>query len=187
MALTTLTAVKTYLGDALDSSSDVELTRLLDAASSWFESATGVTFGQTTYTNEKQNGPQFRSKTSILPKNTPVTSVTSVAVDGVTIPAQTTVGGNGWVLVDDVIYLVGYSVPPGVGNVSLTYVAGYATIPADVQQAVIEIVAWWFRGKEHTGLFSKSTAGGGYTQFASGGTPPSVDPVVESYRVVSLG
>lgn len=187
MALTDLAAVKRYLGDELDSSSDEELTRLIGAASSWFESATGLTFAQVTYTGEKQNGPQFRSKTSILPKNIPVISVTSVAVDGVTIPAQTTAGGDGWALVDDVIYLVGYSVPPGVANVVITYVAGYATVPADVQQAVIEIVAWWFRGKEHTGLFSKSTAGGGSTQFSTAGTPPSVDPVVESYRRASIG
>lgn len=185
MALTTLAAVKGYLGtEEGDTSDDVLLTRHVDAASSWIESATGRTFAQTTYTAEIQNGPPYGGKyrASIIPKHFPVMSVTAVSVDGVTVPALA--NGSGWALVDDVIHLVGYYISPGIANVSITYVAGYQTTPPDVENAAVELVAWWYRGKEHVGALAVTSAGA-TTQYLREGYPPSLDAVIGSYRVPS--
>ena len=57
------------------------------------------------------------------------------------------------------LYLTGYCFWPGVANVNVAYVAGYATVPPELEQAVIELIAAKYRERERIGHQSKSLAG----------------------------
>jgi hypothetical protein len=166
--LTTLENLKTYLGDPKDQ--DVLLTRLAEAASSYFETLTGRKFAAAEYA-ETQVGT---GTDVIIPKHYPVNEVSALTINGEPIGASID-GRSGHYLVDSVIHLRGYRAAPG-ALVAVTYTAGYQTIPADVEQAVIEIAA--LRHKSRT-LKSGEDSGSFIPVFQ---LPASIQTVVEAYR-----
>ena len=179
--LTTIDAVKEYLGiDAGSSADDALLTRLVTAASAFVTQATNRVFTSTTFT-ETQSGTGYL--TTIIPKQWPVTSVTSVTVDGTAIPARATVTGDGWVLADDVIRLVGYTTTPGVSNIVIVYTAGLASVPTDIAQAVIELAAYRYKVKDRISIASKNLPAGEVISFVGySASTASVDAVIDAYR-----
>lgn len=176
MALASLADLKAYLSIST-SADDATLTRLLDAASSWFESQVGRTLALAART-EVQDGNGGRS---IVPHHYPVTEITSVTIDGVVIPSAPDATSDGWALVDGVIALRGYKATTGIANVSITYSAGYLAIPDDIQQAVIEVAADRYRYRTRVGEVSKSL-GGESVSFVSFQTPFAVQTVIDAYR-----
>lgn len=97
-------------------------------------------------------------RTYIAPQY-PVTEITSLSIDGVTIPPRSSVLGNGYAFDELGIYLTGYSFTRGQMNVSLTYKAGYASIPEPVEQAVIELVGLKYRERGRLGKTSETLNG----------------------------
>lgn len=89
----------------------------------------------------------------------PIVSVTSLTIDGQTIPASPDGIAYGYVQVKGGLKLIGYRFNRGHGNVFVTYVAGYATTPPDVEQACIELVELRYKQKGRSDVTSKVLQG----------------------------
>jgi hypothetical protein len=108
----------------------------------------------------------------ILPRNFPLISVSALIVNGVAIVAANDQVSAGFVFDSRKIMLRGglsvfYSLGPyssqyqyrftrGFQNVQLVYQEGYATVPADLQQAAVEGFAYVYRRRTHIGEDSNS-------------------------------
>lgn len=82
-----------------------------------------------------------RGASSLSVPNTPITAVSSLRVDGITIPAATGPVGLGYVFDDNFIHLRGgQRFTRGVKNVEVSYTAGWPVdaIPQDIKLAALE-------------------------------------------------
>lgn len=175
MALATLAEYRQYV--AVAQADEALVTRLLAAASAWFEKQVDRKIASATYTDELHSGDGSQE---IVPCQYPVTSVTTVTIDGEEIPKA--IGtAYGWVLMDSVIYLRGYRADEGRGNIAITYVAGFSAVPEDIKQAVIETAAERFEYRNRIGQKTSISVEGTSVSFASFQIPVSVKSVIESY------
>lgn len=152
MTLCAVSDVQNYLGNT-DAALVPVFTTLVANASAFIERYCGRVFEQGNYT-ETRNG---NGADSIYLRQGPIISVQSVSVDGVSMPAAPDAISYGYVFDEHKVYLRGYArVAPstpgtmvgsvgsfrrGIQNVVIAYTAGYATIPLDLNQACIELVA----------------------------------------------
>lgn len=177
--LTTLANVKDYM-QISDTSQDTVLTRLISAFSQWF--LTQVNRGAlllSTYT-EQRNGSGGDSLTTIY---WPIQAVTSLSVDGITIPPSPGPNQPGFVFDSFSIWLVGgYRFCRGRGNIQIVYQAGYTSTPLDVEQAVIDQVAFTLRRQPNLGTVSQSMNGITTVSFSQQDLAPGVKNVVQMYR-----
>ncbi len=177
MALATTDDLKALLS-IRHGEDDALLLRLVGAASEWFEKQAGRTILSTEYV-ETQDGS---GSTAIAPKMYPVISVTDVVISGETVTESTGYGVDGWYQHGDLVRLRGRAFTAGEGNVEITYEAGYAVVPSDVNQAVLEVAGLMYRERDRYGQQSK-TMGGESVAFYY--TPPSrVMATIEAYRRV---
>lgn len=146
---------------------DVNLPGMISAFSEFFLTLIGRnTILEGTYT-ERRNG----TGTHILGLiNTPIVSVSSLIISNITVAASPDGVQPGYVADQYSIQLLGGAwtgtispangYPPvflkGIGNVFVTYVAGYATAPLDVQQCVMEMVGWAYKYKDRIGMSSQT-------------------------------
>jgi hypothetical protein len=213
--LTSLANVKLWLG-ITDTSSDAILSRLITTESASFLKEIDRNIIAQAYTETIDGSdPRIRRGTGFTPwvggaypgvglgpvsrgwaidlKNWPVIDVTSVVVDGQTIPQGSNPGQStqvdGWMLVESYrIELLGatYAFTGGIQNVVITYDAGYASVPSDVDQALCELVGYRYRERDRIGQRSKSLDGGGSVSYLIDVFPPSVKAVIDSYRRVNI-
>lgn len=138
-----LADVKTYLGIST-SATDVVLAALITNASDFIESFCNRTFAPNSYT-ETRNGS---GTNRLFMREAPVTAVASVTIDGFPVAAATNAVSPGFVFDDLMVYVRPGGFPclftKGVQNVVVQYTAGFATTPAAVAQACIELVAHKF-------------------------------------------
>lgn len=175
--LTTLDRVKRYLfGNEIVSDADEVLSDLITSSSAWVERQIGRTFETRTVTETRNGDGTGR----MLLDEGPAVSVTSVTVDGETVPERAAVDGEGWVYSDGGVTLVGYEFTRGVQNVVIVYEAG-ATVPADLEQAVIEHVALRYRDRGREGLGSASMGGEAAT-YSSAGALAYIMSVLDAHR-----
>ncbi len=155
--LTTLASLEQYLSLASGNSDEPVLAALTTAASAFVATYCGRSFLSASFT-ENRNGTGGRA---LGLKNTPVTAVASLTIDGDSIPASSGFGTPGYWVADDggMVLLRGYRFRRGLGNVAIAYTAGYATVPADLQQAVNELVALRFKERKHFDQSSENVAG----------------------------
>ena len=121
-------------------------------------------------------------KTALMLRNYPVTSLTSLAVDGVSIPLAPSVTSNGYVLEQpdqeppgqrQTLSLRGSCFNRGVQNVSISYVAGYQ-VAAEAAVAAATVVAQQPYGHWVSDLGVKNAAtGAALTKVATGTAPLS--------------
>jgi hypothetical protein len=180
--LVSIDDVKAYLGGDLQSNDDSVLTRLITAASAFFTTACGNPILARSYV-ELYDG---KGSTRLYLRNTPVIAVTSVAIDEVPIPASIAVADPGWVQNGNVIILFGYWFSRGYANVAVSYQAGYAATPADVAEAVIELVGLRYRGKDRLGKASESMGGIATTSYTQKDVSPFVQSVITRYMRANL-
>lgn len=109
---------------------DAELRRYLDAATDMCEGYAGRSLRRRSVTESHDGG-----STAILLRQTPVLSVSSVVADGTALSGYAIDLPNGILRADDD---GSTTFPGGHQAVAVSYVAGYAAPPADVQQAVLE-------------------------------------------------
>ena len=83
----------------------------------------------------------------------------------------------------DRLVLRGLVFPRGRGNVRVSYQAGFASPPADLTQACIEMVSLRYREKDRVGLVSKGLAGE-TTAYSLKDMPESVRTLLSQYRRV---
>lgn len=174
--LTTLQNVKEYLGKT-DNSSDPLLERLITAASASISQYTNRNLLTASYTETSDGLGNFYTCT----KNFPVTAVASVTIDGVSIPISSGPLDNGFFFDAWGVGVRGCQFNRGRQNVTITYTAGYATIPADIEQACIDLVAMKFREKDRVGVRSHSVGPGGSTVYITMAMPDSVKAVLSNY------
>jgi hypothetical protein len=134
---------------------DSLLERVVPAISTAVQNQIGRSIGKATYA-EARNG---NGKSAMMVQNYPIVTVASVSVDGVTIAPRTAFGGSGFVFDDDTIYLEGSCFSRGHQNVALGYDGGYTVVPLDLEQAVIESIAFLYKERARIGLASQSMAG----------------------------
>ena len=149
--LTNLANVRSYLGiDVTNTGSDAELTRLIGTVSALIRNLVNRDITTEAYV-DKLNGT---GSDSIMVPNYPITSISSIVISGVTIAVANYTYDKG-----QIILLNGLTFPKGRLNIVVSYSAGYATIPYDIEQVCIEIVAKKFKQRDRIGLSSKGLAG----------------------------
>ena len=177
------TGFSAYTGGGFFGSDDVMLQRLITGASQAFRTYTGRNFDVQTYT-EKRSGSGQRT---LFLRQFPIQSITSLTVDGVAIPAITgnvyIPGASGYLYTPEYITVFGYEFTRGRDNISVTYSAGYTTIPYDLAQAAIELVCFKYKEKDRIGHASKSL-GGETVSFIIKALPESAQLVLDKYNGV---
>lgn len=178
--LTTLAEVKAYLG-ITGTTSDVLLQSLITAASQAIANYCNRTFQVTAY-NEMRSG---NGNSEFVTLGYPITSVSSVTVNGNTIPsAGNAWPRNGYSNGEWSITIDGYCVPRGRKNVALSYSAGYAVIPADLDQAAIELVALKYKQKDRIGVSGSEGIDGQHITYKDISMSTSVTDVLRQYKRV---
>lgn len=177
--LTTLAKVKEWLGEAT-SANDPVLSRLISASSDYIQAWLNRDIAQATYSSYRDGNSGVR----IMTRNYPVTAVTTVKIDNQTIPLSVN-GSNGYVFNETSVALIGYRFTRGIQNVYLSYTAGYATTPNEIEQACIEMVSLRFKEKGRIGVVSKGMAGETIT-FSQKDMTDSIESTLSQYRRVMI-
>lgn len=160
-AFTTVAALKQFAGKkAEDRTMDDLFFRLINRFGAYaLNLCNRKSFLEIDY-SEKFNGnggtrvsPMYAFATS------PITSITSLTVDGKTIPACPDDVRPGYAFDNFTVYLRGYSLCRGVQNISLTYTAGLTTIPVELEQACIDACIFWLNKRDFLGKSSVNVAG----------------------------
>ena len=79
----------------------------------------------------------------------------------------------GYIFTDIMLVLIGYGFNRGMANVMVSYTAGFATVPLEIEQACIELIAFRYREAQRVGMSSKGMLGE-TTSFIVRDVPPSV-------------
>jgi len=136
-----------------DTSKDILLFDLIQAATDYMEKATSRAFVFKTYVEDFQ--PEEKVKTVVL-SHFPVSSVSSVVVDGTTVDAVTgtldnyIVGNEGSVERVD-----GGMFPKRPYKSTITYKAGFDYVPEDVRNSVRKIVTGEYVKRQKQGISSE--------------------------------
>jgi hypothetical protein len=177
--LTTLAHVKQWVGLANTVSDDL-LERMITSCSAAMESWMNRTIARTSYV-ETRNGT---GGSALLVQQYPIVSVSGVTVGAVAVPARARIGDGGYVFDETRILLDGSTFTRGMQNVTVSYVAGYATVPQDIEQACIDIIGDWFRYKDRAGKLSEGIEGQTIS-FTDTAFPSRAQGVLNQYRKVA--
>lgn len=191
--LTTLLTVKARIGLAPDDiKDDVLLGNFIGWASARFDNECNRVFAAGNYEDEFQG-----DETELRLRAYPVSAITAIALksnetDGfqaqtnvdyvirraMLISLRATVGRSSDVL--KVSYTGGYVMP--VDPPDTQKFATLTPLPADVQQAATEQVAYWWQNKSRLGIVSMSGEGGSIGQFAKLDLLPTVAATLKKYE-----
>jgi len=173
-ALTDLTTVKEALGIVV-ATDDNLLTRLINSVTDYIENTCGRRFADTTYTDELYSGD---ADFELILKQYPLTATQAVSVkvadvllaaaDYYTIQPEGVLHKNsGWTR--------------GIQNIKVTYSAGFAVIPSDLEQACIELVGLTYKRGKNAELRSE-TIGSYAVTYADIKASPVVAQTLELYK-----
>lgn len=176
--LTSTDAVKAWLNIS-GNSDDALLDKLVSRGSQFIRTYCQRDFLSQAYADTFDG----RDTSRIAFPNYPVTAVASVTIDGTAIPARPSALGSGYVFSPTMLSLSGFSFTRGFGNVVVAYTAGFATVPPDLEQACVELIAFKYRERDRIGHQSK-TLGGETVAFYIGDMPKPVQTVLETYKKV---
>ena len=177
--LTTLQNVKDWLGLESDDD-DTLLTRMVSAISEYIQSWLNRDLLTAAYTEILDGNGGVK----LMLSNYPVNTVTSLTVDGQTIPSAVDSQGAGYMVTPNLILLLGsYSFTKALQNVVVSYTAGFAVTPPEIEQAVIELIALRYKERDRIGHVSKSL-GGETVTFSQKDFPADVLTILNNYRKV---
>ena len=179
--LTTYDAVAAWLGTK-STADDGVIARLITSQSRRVEAWCGRTFGLGTYIErvDGTGGP------GLSLAQFPIVGVASVVcLASGQLPSAGEVLDPGDYLSDEtgITRTDGGVFCAGCGNIQVTYTAGFATIPEDVADAVIDLVARKFRARGRIGVRSESLNGQN-TSYDLTGMPDEVASVLAPYKRV---
>ncbi len=172
------------------------LTTALTALSARFDKETNRTLSRTVNSTHEFDAIE----TEITPPCYPLESVSKFELK--------TTESEGWVQQNNIYYLirnasvisisVSLSYQPSTPNYQLaqarvTYTGGYVlpgdtpgpgqtALPADLEQAAVEQVAFWFQNRDRLGVLRNWPHDGTYQQFGTLDLLPSVSATLEKYR-----
>lgn len=129
--LTDIASVRVYLGGLSTTYTDGEIQAAIDWACAMVETYCNRTFASTTYTEQTYNG---HAQDVLYLNQYPVTDVAEVLIDDEEVDAD-----DYTVETEGIYYEDGW--PKGRRNISVTYTAGYTTMPADLHMAVTRLAA----------------------------------------------
>lgn len=185
--LTTIDALKEYLGEVGDLEDDL-LTRIVTAASENINRYCQRTFESTVYTSELYTGS---GTDTLILRNFPIITLSSVSEGGTALTIGTDPYGAG---TSGDVYILsaneGSIVRPFSWFLcyrhyySVTYTAGYATIPASIVQACLDLSSLMVHEKDHVGLAAKIGSQG--TTYVRA-LPDSSQRALDMYRDISMG
>jgi uncharacterized phiE125 gp8 family phage protein len=179
--LVSLANVKSWLAITA-TTDDTLLTRLVTAVSQFIQTWINRDLASQAY-SEIRNG---HGGTVMSFRDFPVTAVSSVVIDGNSIPLAPDTVSLGYRFTETSLILQGYVFTRGAANVQISYTAGYASIPTEIEQACIELVSLRYRERDRIGHASKSLAGE-TVQFIVKDMPDSVRTILQNYKkVISL-
>jgi uncharacterized phiE125 gp8 family phage protein len=190
------------MNPVLSSINTALLNALLNAASNMIENACRRSFASTTRT-EYYDGDDTQR---LVLRQYPITSITSISVyeSGGTWTAITPVltafivnAVNGVVQFNNncSTALAYIYFPLGMQNIKIVYVAGYATIPDDLQEAAVQTAAWLMQCSTNNPNIIRERLGNYEVQFigavSSAGAmpaqlPPTVRTLIAPYREVPV-
>lgn len=176
--LTTLANVKAW-ANVKTTDDDALLTRLISAASEYIQTWLNRSFASQAY-NEVRDG---NGNCRMVFAESPVTAVSSLVVNGRPIPASAGFGQAGYSFDKTMLKLTGYTFERGIGNVLISYTAGYAATPPEIEQACIDLISLRYKERDRIGHQSKSLAGETVTFFIKD-MPDSVQTILNNYRKV---
>lgn len=177
--LTTLASLEQYLSLASGNADEPMLAALISAASAAISTYCGRNFMSATY-DETRNGTGGKA---MALKNTPITSVASVTVGVDPVPQSTGFGTAGYFFSDTMLMLRGWRFARGLGNVGVSYTAGYGSVPPDLAQACNELVSLRYKERPHFDMNSENI-GGQTTSFITRDFKPSTLSVLDRYKRV---
>jgi hypothetical protein len=139
-----------YVSGGYVSTDDILLTRLISSASDFIESWLNRRFDIETYTDVRDGTGTNR----MMAANYPILSISNVTINNQNIQPS---DGQSFGYRNDLnrIWLVGGTFSRGIGNVQVTYSAGYSTVPPAIEQGCIELVAQKYFLKDRIGVNSK--------------------------------
>jgi hypothetical protein len=187
--LTTLVDVKAWLKtgqNAFPPTDDALLTRLITAASQYIQTWLGRPLAQADYIETRDGTGGRRLQFAVIP----VSAVLSLTIDGFPIPpAPPPSPGTGltpgYLFSPTELVLRGYYFTQRAQNVQVSYTAGFASIPPDIAQACIELVALRYRERTRVGEVSKSFAGAETVSYSQKDMSAPIATLLERYRLVT--
>ena len=180
LPLTTLEAVKRDLGIS-SLADDVLLREWILGVSGWIEDYCDQPILATTHEAVLDGNGSFLM---VLPFS-PVTAISYLRIGGRTISAATPGGTNYGYFLDSrgVLRLRGERFERGIGNIEISYTAGYAAVPEAVERAAVRMVGWRYRERDRLGASSKSI-GGETISYQTAAASEDVLSVLAGYRRV---
>lgn len=188
--LTTLENVHAWLPIPVTTTvEDPLLSRLITATSMDFQRATmRPDLLQATYTETRQGDGGYR----MILRHWPITEVSTLSIAGVSVPASTDQIQPGYYFDTNLdpercfeLYLAQMTFSDG-APVVVKFTAGYATVPGDIEQAVIDWVVYRYKGRPNVGASQrKSMEGRGLgdtVEVENIDAPLSTKAVIERYR-----
>ncbi len=209
--LTTVDLVKAWMpGPQTSTTDDAILQSCITAWSTEFLRRTGLGDQSGDYTQSPFNSIctwdetyDGSGTTRLMLRNRPVKTVISLIVNGIAVPMSSGYPSQGWVLdasrksismrggvagwgwgsriwnTERVFTRAGF--PQGNQNISIQYIAGYATTPQDIIQTANEIIYLNYKQRPYYGELSRSVAGGGGSITFMWNVPPRATAVIDSY------
>jgi hypothetical protein len=181
---TTLSDVKAWLQNGQSSfptTDDALLSRLITAASQYIQTWVNRQIPLADYIEVRDGTGGHRLQFGCFP----VMIVQSVTVNGQTIPQAASSCAAGYSFSTSQLSVRGYKFCRGAQNVVIAYTAGYATIPPDIAQACIDLVALRYRERTRIGEISKSLGGIETVSFSQKDLSDSIKTLLQQYRLVS--
>ena len=181
---TTLSDVKAWLQNGQSSfptTDDALLSRLITAASQYIQTWLNRQIPLADYIEVRDGTGGHRLQFGCFP----VVTVQSLTVDGQTILQAASSCAAGYSFSASQLSVRGYKFCRGAQNVVIAYTAGYATIPPDIAQACIDLVALRYRERTRIGEISKSLGGIETVSFSQKDLSDSIKTLLQQYRLVS--
>lgn len=152
------------------------LSALITAASAAIANEIGRDFVTTNFT-ETKNG---NGMTTMPLDNKPITGVTSVTVDGVSIPARATPTSSGFSFSENCVYLSGYVFTRGARNVVIAY-QNAITGDDDLKTACMMLVDYWSHEHDRAGIKSRVMGPSETVIYDKSAWPGSVEAILANH------
>lgn len=187
--LTTLSDVKAWLQtgqSAFPPTDDGLLTRLIAAASQYMQTWLNRRIAQADYLEVRDGTGGQRLQFACFP----VSIVLSLTIDGIAIPPAppplpSTGTTAGYVFSATQLAVRGYSFTRQIQNVVFTYTAGYPSVPPEIAQSCIELVALRYRERTRIGEVARSVGGGETASYSQKDMSPAIMTLLQQYRIVA--
>lgn len=187
--LTTLSDVKAWLQtgqSAFPSTDDGLLTRLISAASQYIQTWLNRQIAQADYLEVRDGTGGQRLQFACFP----VSAVLSLTINGLAIPPAppllpSTGVTSGYMFSGTQLAVRGYYFARGAQNVVVTYTAGYQTVPPEIAQACIELVALRYRERTRIGEVTRSVGGGETATYSQKDMSGAIMTLLQQYRLVT--